>query len=151
MISRPRYNSRKKRYAKKTNKSRFKQGYYTPKNPQKYIKPIDETMNSGSEPFYRSSWELKMYQYVDTNPEIKSWSTEYVAIPYYDPVQNKNRRYYPDIFVQFQDGRKLIIEIKPRSQYNNLTNQAKWEAAKLYAKSINAEFIVMNEKDLGIK
>ena len=146
MISRPRYNKKRKR----RRGSRFKQGYYSPMNPQKYIKPVDETMNSGTEPFYRSSWELKFYKWADESDQIKTWSTEYIAIPYYDPQKNKNRRYFPDVFLEFIDGRRVIVEIKPRSQFGDVTNQAKWEAATNYAQQINAEFVVMSEKDLGV-
>jgi len=146
MISRPRYNNKRKR--KQT--SKFKQGFYTPKNPDKF-KESNNIMNSGTLPQYRSSWELKMYKWCDLNDDIEFWGTESIAIPYISPKDNKPHRYFPDIFIKFKDGRKVIIEIKPKSENNNPVNLAKWEAADLYAKQIGAEFIVMNEKHLGIK
>ena len=92
-----------------------------------------------------------MYKWCDLNEDIEFWGTESVAIPYISPKDNKPHRYFPDIFIKFKDGRKIIVEIKPKSQNNMPVNQAKWESAKIFAKQIGAEFIVMNEKHLGIK
>jgi hypothetical protein len=150
-ISRPRYNQKKKR---RTNKfktgSRYKQGYYYPKHPEKFKASLDETMNSAPVPFYRSSWELKFYRWCDENDDIEYWGTESIAIKYYDPQKKKMRRYYPDVFLKFKDNRMFIIEIKPAAQNNNPTNIAKWEAARIYAEKVGATFLVMNEKDLGV-
>jgi hypothetical protein len=143
-MKRVRYNNKKKRTG-----SRFKQGYYQPVNPEKF-RQSSNMMNTGPFPFYRSSWELKMYRWCDQNENIEFWGTESVHIPYFDPVKQKMRRYFPDVFIKFNDGRKVIIEIKPASQNNNPTNQAKWEQAQKYAKQIGGEFVVMNEKQLGV-
>lgn len=144
MIPRKRYNDKKKRTG-----SKFKSGFYQPKNPEKF-KQSSNIMNSGPLPQYRSSWELKFYKWADMNEDVEFWGTESVAIPYFDPVKNKNRRYFPDVFIKFKDGRKVIIEIKPQKQNNHPTNIAKWESAELYAKKIGAQFVVMNEKHLGV-
>ncbi len=145
-IPRPRYNAKKKR----RRGSKFKQGYYQPNNPEKFRAAQDPLMNSGPVPFYRSSWELKMYKWCDNNNDIEYWGTESIHIKYFDPVKNKIRRYYPDVFIKFLDGRKIIIEIKPAKENNHPTNIAKWESATKYAEQIGAEFVVMNEKHLGL-
>jgi hypothetical protein len=142
-----------------------KKGLYKPQNPEKYIQPKDKTMNSKEFPEYRSSWELHFYRYCDISPAVEYWSTEYIAIPYISPLDQKQHRYYPDVFVIFKNKEKMMIEIKPyKEQFLNenkritekmkrtyLVNQAKWEAAKTFAELNNYKFIVMNEYDLGIK
>ena len=151
MISRPRYNKKKQRKAKKNGESRFKQSFYIPKNPEKYILPIDKTMNEEVYPFMRSSWERKFAVWCDTNPDVIRWSTEYTNIKYWDTQQNKERRYFPDFFVEFKDGRKIVVEIKPSNQLKVINNQDKWIAAKEFCEYHGYEFVVMTEKELGIK
>ncbi len=147
-ISRPRYNQRKKRRLGPGKK--FKQGFYNPKNPDKFRASQDITMNSGPLPFYRSSWELRVYRWCDESDQVEFWGTESINIKYISPKDNKPHRYFPDVFIKFVDGRKMIVEIKPLAQVNSPINQAKFEAAHLYAEKIGGEFVIMTEKDLNI-
>ena len=144
-VARPRYNNKRKRKPG----GKFKQGFYQPQYPEKF-KASSNIMNTAPIPQYRSSWELKMYKWCDMNEDIEYWGTESMAIPYFDPVKQKQRRYFPDVFIKFKDGRKVIVEIKPAAQNKHPTNQAKWESAEKYAKQIGADFVVMNEKHLGV-
>lgn len=148
-VSRPRYKQKKQRKAGPGRK--FKRGFYQPVNEEKYRQPIDKLMNSSVIPEYRSSWELKMYKWCDNSDIVEYWGTEVVHIIYWDSLQQKERRYYPDIFIYFTDGRKAVVEIKPAAQCKLQNNIDKWSAAKRYCEKINAEFIIMTEKELGIK
>jgi len=145
-VSRPRYNKKRKRRST----SRYKQGYYIPQNPEKYRASLDETMNSGPNPFYRSSWEKKFYIWCDLNDDIEFWGTESIAIPYISPKDGQRHRYFPDVLIKFKNEKKVVIEIKPASQNKDPVNIAKWESAEHYCKQIGAEFVVMNEKHLGV-
>jgi len=83
-------------------------------------------------------------------------------------------RYFVDNFVVFKDKegnkQKFLIEIKPSQQVMRpvsssrkkqstilheqttwITNQAKWEAAKKWAEKKNCRFIILTEKELGIR
>jgi hypothetical protein len=138
------------------------QGLYSPKNPKKYI---------GTKPIYRSLMELKAFRYLDNNPNVLSWSSESVVIPYTSPVDNRMHRYFVDLVAKLQtkDGviKKLLIEVKPERQtmppvesarkkqktliyekYQYGINLAKWEAARNWCKSKGYTFIIMNEKHL---
>ena len=53
--------------------SRFAQGKFTLKNPEKYI--------GGRTPTYRSSWEFHFMRMCDTNDSITQWASEAVRIP----------------------------------------------------------------------
>ncbi len=147
-VSRPRYYQKKQRKGR----SKFKQGIYFPINEDKYLEPIDKTMSKVTGgATYRSSWELKFYKWCDNNPKVKFWGTEVLPIKYLSPKDNQIHRYYPDVFIKFHDETKVIVEIKPKSQVNNPINLAKFAAAEEYAKSSGSTFVVMTEKELGIK
>lgn len=146
-------------------RKKFHSGFYTPVNPEKYIQALDKTMNKHIYPEYRSSWELHFYRFCDISPAVKYWSTEYINITYISPLDGKQHRYFPDVFVEFMNNKKVIIEIKPRKQKiiqenkritedmkkTYIVNQAKWEAAKKLSESKGFTFVVMDEYDLGIK
>jgi len=151
--------SRAKRYSKKhrrkqTNaaggKGRFKRGFYRPINEDKYKMPMNDYMNSGPIPEYRSSWELKLMKWCDMNPDIEYWTCEPFAIQYVSPKDNKVHRYFPDFLVKFKDGKKVLIEVKPESQHEDPVNLAKWEAAKKFCRMHDLIWRVMGETALGV-
>jgi hypothetical protein len=143
------------------------QGYFKPKNPNKY-------KGDPTQIVYRSGWELKFMLYLDSRPEIISWSSEEVIIPYRSPIDGKVHRYFPDFLVTKinKEGKKetALIEVKPSSQTVPPkktkgkptkkfitevktwgTNEAKWKAAIEYCKDKGWTFHIFTEKDLGIK
>lgn len=140
-------------------------GYFKPKNPSKYL-------GDPTNIIYRSLWELKLMRYLDIHPEIVSWASEEVIIPYRSPVDNKLHRYFPDFIVKKRVDNvveTLLVEIKPESQVMEpkrqskptkryirevMTygiNQAKWKAAQKFCNDRNWKFVVMTEHHLGIK
>ena len=52
-------------------------GKYTPENPNKYMGNVNNIV-------YRSMWERRCMKYFDGNASILKWSSEELAIPYYD-------------------------------------------------------------------
>jgi len=148
-------------------RGKFHKGYYQPKNPEKYQQPIDRTMNKKVLPEYRSSYELKFFKYADLNPLIVKWGTEPFPIHYFDPISNKERRYFVDCFIEFKNGDKFLVEIKPsketmppkqtkkletyQAQMNTfITNTAKWDQAKKFCSAKGLKFIIITELILGI-
>lgn len=144
-------------------KPHYKQGFYIPKNPQKYIH-INNHLNEKNEfPKYRSSWELKFFKFLDNTESVKYWTSEPFGIRYFHPFKRKFCKYYPDfMFVRDFNNtlRKFLVEVKPSGQASNpkspyeksqaLINKAKWEAAKQYCDSNNIEFCILTEKDLKV-
>ena len=140
-------------------------GLFKPRYPQKYIGDPTNIV-------YRSSWEVKLMGWLDNNPDIISWCSEEIQIPYKSPVDGKWHRYFPDFLVKVKtkDGqlKTMILEVKPKKQtlppeprkrvtkqyINEVTtwgvNQAKWKAAEEYCKDRNWEFHVMTEDHLGL-
>lgn len=140
---------------------RFKQGIFRPKHPEKFI---------GKFAIFRSSYERQFFLKMDNNPNVLEWGSENIIIPYKSPIDNKIHKYYVDAYVVIKEGEivnKYLIELKPSSQtkspkaskrkkketviYENMQwaiNQAKWDAAKKYAETKGAKFLILTEKDL---
>lgn len=147
--------------------SKFIQGFYIPKNPQKYIH-INNRLNEDNQyPKYRSSWELKFFKFLDTTESIKYWTSEPLGIRYYHPFKQKICKYYPDFMFmrafKTPDGevlKKIIVEIKPSGQATKPKNRyeleqfhinkAKWKAAQKFCTKNNIEFHILTEKDLKV-
>lgn len=137
-------------------------GKFIPKNPNKYRGDFNNII-------YRSSWEYKCMKKFDMSEKIIKWSSEEISIPYRSPVDNKIHKYFPDFWVKLNDGREILIEVKPNYQVkppekkkkitkkyiNEVTtwgiNEAKWNAAKLFCKQRGWSFLIQDEYDLGIK
>jgi hypothetical protein len=114
-------------------------------------------------------------EYLDRHPDVISWSSEEMVIPYLSPVDNQVHRYFPDMVVQRRnrDGsiKTIVVEIKPEAQtrppkpskkkapsprmiqeqVTYMVNQAKWESAQKFCDAKGWEFRVLTEKHLGIK
>lgn len=143
--------------------SRYHQGKFVPKNPQKYNGDLDKI-------FYRSGWELSFFVKCDSNPNILKWSSECVVIPYRSPLDGRFHRYFMDIWLKMKDRhgniKESIIEIKPYNQTQKpkapkrrtkswknsvetyAVNIEKWKAAKKYANKRGIDFKILTEKGI---
>ena len=109
-------------------KTKFHQGYFIPKNKEKCL---------SKENIYRSSWELKFFDWLDRSPKVLRWAAEPIAVQYLNPILNlkyciqnnlnpkdphnwKKANYYLDAWMEILDNnnksQKYFIEIKPYSQ-----------------------------------
>lgn len=141
--------------------ARYKQGYYTPKHPEKYVGDVTKIR-------YMSSWELQTHQFFDNNSRVLRWASEEIAIPYIKPTDGRMHKYYPDYWVEYVnvDGEifQEIIEVKPAQQtresksrnpkhrlYEQLTfavNTAKWQHAIAWCESRNMKFRIITENSI---
>ena len=140
-------------------------GKYKIKNPEKYL-------GNHTKVIFRSLWERNAFRWCENNPKVRAWSSEEIVVPYKCRTDNKLHRYFVDLYIEMVDGKKYLIEIKPKKEtlppkqpkrktkrYINeiLTfskNQDKWEAADQYAKHKGWKFQVWTEEtlnNLGIK
>lgn len=151
-------------------KGKFKQGFFNPKNPEKWILS-SKSITQGKSIRYMSSWELKVMRFLDENSSILKISSEPFAIPYVSPKDNKEHRYFPDFIVKTKDS-VFLVEVKPYSQtqkpkqprrmtqkarenyiddiYTYEINQAKWEAAKKLCDSKNMKFLILTENEIRV-
>lgn len=147
----------------------YHQGYFKPKNTNKY-------MGDPTKIIYRSSWELRLFSFLDAHPSVTKWGSEEHIIPYKSPIDGRWHRYFPDVYVEQINiegkKQKILIEIKPEHQtmppnlQNKLTktgkisrryltevatwgvNEAKWHAAREYCADRGWMFQIMTEKQL---
>jgi hypothetical protein len=145
----------------------YRSGKFQPSKPEKYIGDIHNII-------YRSSWESHFCVYCDTNDSILKWSSEPIAIKYFNPMDKKDHDYNVDFYIKVLkesgEEQEWIIEIKPERQtqkpiyegsmtlaklksYNHsmqvwITNQAKFKAAKEWAEKRGFRFGVVDEKFL---
>lgn len=140
----------------------YHQGIFKPQNPQKYAGNSDNIV-------YRSGWEKKVFSWLDLHPDVIYWASEELSIPYFNPVDQKNHRYFPDVIfkVKQKNGsiKVFMIEIKPDRQTKppvkkrktqtfineSITyaiNQSKWKAADKFCQEHGWIFKVITEKDI---
>jgi hypothetical protein len=139
---------------------------YKPSYPQKYKGDPNNII-------CRSSWERRFCHWCDLNESIVSWGSEEFFIPYYNPAKERVCRYFPDFIIKVKESsgqiKTYVVEVKPAKQTvppqkksrvtksyihectTYAVNQAKWKAAKEWCADRMLEFIVITEKELGIK
>jgi len=144
---------------------KYLQGKYKLRNVEKYI-------GDSTNVIYRSSWELKFLNWCDNNPNVISFSSEEIIIPYKSPVDGKYHRYFVDFMVKIRTKddvtKTYLVEIKPKKQTmppeqkKRITkqyitevatwgvNQSKWKAASEYCLDRGWEFKILTEKDLNM-
>lgn len=133
-------------------------GKYKVKNRKKYKGDVDNVV-------FRSMWERNAFAWCDGNSDVKEWSSEEVVIPYFYEVDKRYHRYFMDLKITFQNGRTVLVEIKPAKEtkppkrpdkskrYLNeamtyVKNQNKWVAASKFAKDRGWEFEIWTEHKL---
>lgn len=141
-------------------------GKFKPKNPKKYKGDISNIV-------YRSKIELFFMRKLDEHPDILEYASEEFFIPYIHPLDNKIHRYFPDFWVKKKtiDGNIEInvVEIKHSSELEPVkqpkrktkryltecikreVNKSKWDYAREFCKKQGWTFIVLTEKDIGLK
>ena len=135
-------------------------GLYKPTNPKKYIGNTKQIV-------YRSLLERRFMRYCDLNPDVTAWASEELPVRYYNPLDKKYHRYFPDFVIKTSNEDKFMIEIKPsrqvgkpkagkkktrtfmRESYEYIKNKAKWQAAKSYCNDNGMKFKIITEKELG--
>ncbi len=136
---------------------KFHQGFFKPKNPEKY-------KGNKEEIFYRSGLERRFMSFLDNCPLIQSWSSETTIITYINEIDGKYHRYYVDNWIKLHNNKEYLIEIKPKRQCSPprknskqylaeslefVKNQSKWHYATKYANKNNMEFKVLTEKEIN--
>lgn len=137
-------------------------GLFKPNNPKKYNGNSDNIV-------YRSSWEFRVMKWFDEHPNVMWWSSEELSIKYFNPIDEKIHRYFPDFIVKIKQKdnsiKVFMIEVKPFSQTQKpvqkrktkrfitesktyIVNQSKWKAADQFCQDQGWEFKILTEKEL---
>ena len=136
--------------------SKFAQGLYVVKNPQKYV-------GKGT-PRYRSGWEHAFMRFLDNNEHVVNWASESISIPYRNPVTGRQSMYVPDFLITYRNRSNQLtaelVEIKPKKQSvieSKMSardgaivavNYAKWDSATKWARRNGLTFRVITEEDM---
>lgn len=110
---------------------------------------------------------------LDADPTVIEWGSEEMIIPYKSPIDGRMHRYFPDFIVRrkTKEGitETVVVEIKPFAQTKEPTpsktinkryitevqtwgiNSAKWKAAQEFCEDRKWKFMILTEKELGIK
>lgn len=135
---------------------------YVPSNPAKCM-----NAQLGIPAKTRSLWERQLCKWCDTASVVTKWGIETVTVPYICATDNKKHKYIIDFYIEFANGKKLLVEVKPSGQVKEprkrtritwrwkqelatyVKNMSKWKYADYYAKSRGMLFEVWTEKDLN--
>lgn len=153
----------------------YAQGFYNIKNPEKYIKErilvkveknITKTRKwerqlredgKQDEPFYRSSWEQRIFTWADLNINVKRWGSENIVIIYtlneyskqYQKYITKEHKYFTDIYFEIvnKEGNliKYLVEVKPKKQ--TIKPKEPLKKSKKAMIRYNAEIAIWNKNN----
>jgi len=112
-------------HAKNKFENAKRQGWYESKKAQKKV-------------FYGSSYELRLCWQLDQDDQVKIYSTQ---IPY--KMNDKGRCL--DFLVEYWDGTKKAIEVKPQTRLNEQANIEQINDSREYAKANGWSFEVCTE------
>jgi hypothetical protein len=107
-----------------------------------------ESAKCGKKLHYRSGYELEVYKCLEQMPNVKRYDAEPFGIPYW--FKGEQHTYFPDLSVQFADGRVEVWEIKPSSQTSYEVNDAKWTAADKWCEARGYHFEVKTEQGIRL-
>ena len=89
---------------------------------------------------YHSDLERRMMERLERDPHVAKWMKRHgITIPWIDGRRNQ-RRYVPDFLVEYEDGRKAVIEVKDPSRIDSNDVQRKRKAAEIWCKQRNMEY-----------
>jgi type III restriction enzyme len=89
---------------------------------------------------FQSDLERRMMVKLEADPMVKKWMKRHgITIPWIDG-QKHQRRYVPDFFVEYDDGKKKLIEVKDPSRLDSNDVQRKRKAAEIWCKQRGMEY-----------
>ena len=92
---------------------------------------------------YHSDLERRMMDRLERDTFVVKWMKRHgITIPWIDG-QKHQRKYVPDFFVEYEDGKKVIIEVKDPSRIDSDDVQRKRKAAEIWCKQRNMEYMIM--------
>lgn len=91
---------------------------------------------------FHSDLERRMMARLEGDPHVAKWMKRHgIVIPWIDG-QKHQRRYVPDFLVEYEDGRKAIIEVKDPSRMDSPDVQRKRKAAEIWCRQRVMEYVV---------
>lgn len=122
--------------------SGHEQGYYKPKNPEKYIGDLNSVI-------YRSSWELKFLIFCDNEDRVVKYSSELYSVAYHNFKTKRLNYYNIDFYAEIlNDSEKIdkwLIEVKPMKYVKKPSPPKRYSEKSLKTYKHNLETWMINE------
>ncbi|MGA2659135.1 MAG: TnsA endonuclease N-terminal domain-containing protein [Verrucomicrobiota bacterium] len=91
---------------------------------------------------FQSDLERRMMVKLDADPVVKKWMKRHgITIPWIDG-QRHQRRYVPDFLVEYDDGKKQLVEVKDPSRIDSNDVQRKRKAAEIWCNQRGMEYVI---------
>lgn len=98
--------------------------------------------------YFRSSYEKKAYLKLDEDDSVSNYYIENITTEYFNPEKNINSNYLIDILIEYKDGSKKLVEVKPERWLEDELIKVKIEAGIKKANELNIPFEVWTEMNL---
>lgn len=91
---------------------------------------------------FQSDLERKMMLRLESDPHVVKWTKRHgITLPWIDN-QKHQRRYVPDFLVEYEGGRKVVIEVKDPSRLDSNDVQRKRKAAEIWCKQRQMDYVL---------
>jgi hypothetical protein len=124
------------------------------------INNIRSKKNTGSFPSkkmksnieYESLLERDYFYWLEYDRQVKRYLSQPITIEYKD-TNKKKRRYTPDCYFETVDGKKYLVEVKPRQKLDKIlsdeSQRIKYDAAYTYCINNNMKLIIVTDKEIN--
>jgi hypothetical protein len=113
-----------------------------------YMTGLFESQKNQSKISFQSSYELKCFLMLEQDRKVSKFGRCDFFIHYF--FEGKLRRYTPDVFVEYSDGQKEILEVKPSKFVDDLQVTVKFLSLESYCRENNFKCRFITEQDLGV-
>ena len=85
---------------------------------------------------------------LDADDSVLKYSYEPVAIDYLSNKRTgKIRKYLPDFIVEYVDGHKELVEVKPKRRLKNYKVKKKLEAAAIWCEENGMVLVIVTDEE----
>lgn len=108
---------------------------------------IFESKKTGKNYEYRSSLELKFFEYLESCDDVVTYDYECFRIAYITNLQSGHVRIYiPDFWVKRKNG-EFLVEVKAENFLGTKANVAKFAFAKKWCEEHGMKYVVLTENN----
>ena len=91
---------------------------------------------------YDSDLERRMMARLEADSNVVKWMKRHgISIPWIDG-QRHQRRYVPDFLVEYEGGKRIIIEVKDPSRVGSDDVKRKRKSAEMWCKQRGMEYVL---------
>jgi len=98
---------------------------------------------------YESQLERDLFLLFNHASEVKKFQYQPITVPYQD-ANGKRHKYTPDVYVEFENGLKVLIEVKYEDEVMEVGEkyEERWSAAEEWAMQRGLLFVILTDKSI---